>query len=168
MRPLIKLFKSDTLKIALVCGFTIFTAYFSASYSIAPNAGPNMAEGATGASGTGSFNGHTLFTGAAPAISNCGTSPTITSASGDNAGTVTVGISPKNNLGQEIPVLQCTITWATAFTTAPAFTVTMANNSTRRYGVGGLNVSIAANSTTVTVLNFDTNAGSATFSYTAF
>lgn len=160
--------KKGYLKIAGVVALTIFAAYFSATYSVAPNAGPNVARGATGASGTGSFNNHTLFAGSAPAVSNCGTSPSVTTASSDNAGTVIVGSPAINNLGQATPVLQCTLTWATAFTTAPSVTAIMADNSTRKYGVGNINPSIASNSTTVTIFNFDTEAGNATFTYTAF
>lgn len=163
-----KIFKSDTFKVFCICVATIFAAYFSASYSVTPHGGPNYAYGATGASGTGSFNNHTLFTGAAPAVSNCGTSSSITSTSGDNAGTVTVGTASKNSLGQVIPVLQCTLTWTTAFTSAPAVTVTMADNSARKYGSGNVKVTVASNSTTVLVLAFDTDAASAKFSYTAF
>jgi hypothetical protein len=163
-----RFFKSDFFKISSVVALTIFAAYFSATYRVSPNAGPNMAWGATGATGTGSFNNHTLFAGAAPVASNCGVTPTITSASSDNAGTVTIGSSPINKLGQDTPVSQCTLTWTTAFTTPPSMTITMQNGSTRKYGVGNIHASIAANSTTVAIIAFDDNAGLGAFTYTAF
>src|SRR5665213_2416866 len=142
--------KKEYLKIFAVCALTVFAAYFSASYRVSPSAGPNMAWGATGASGTGSFNNHTLFDGNPPAITNCGTQPGRTTASSDNAGTVTVGTPAINNLGQVVPILQCTVTYATAFTTAPSVSIVVGNGSTRKYGAGNINPSVAANSTTAT------------------
>lgn len=52
------------------------------------------------------FSGHTNYTGTAPVISACGTSPSIDANATDNSGTVTVGT---------VAAASCTITFATAY-----------------------------------------------------
>lgn len=61
------------------------------------------------------YTGHIATIGTAPALSSCGTSPSILATSTDNAGIVTVG---------SVSATSCTVTFATAYTTAPACIVT--------------------------------------------
>lgn len=74
--------------------------------------------GALEVDGTGWFDagitvsGHLTTTGSDPVLSSCGTSPTIVGS--DNAGQITIGTSASDT---------CTVTFATAFATAPACTV---------------------------------------------
>ncbi len=122
--------------------------------------GPTGPTGATGATGSqGTVNNHTLFGGSAPTLSNCGTSPTNTNAV-DNKGIVTVGANSIDNLGHVVPVLQCTMTFATAFTVLPAATF---STDTK-----GLYVTFAGLSTTVVTVYFNKDASRNRFSYTAF
>lgn len=82
-----------------------------AVYSTSVTGAVSFTMSLTNATGTGvTVNNHTLFAGSAPTLSACGTSPTNTSAT-DNAGTVVLGTGN---------VQKCTMTFATAFTVAPA------------------------------------------------
>lgn len=67
---------------------------------------------------TAGTNGHVLFTGSAPTLSLCGTSPTVTNGT-DNGGVVTLGTGTVN---------ACTLTFATAFTNTPACNVDSNSN----------------------------------------
>lgn len=106
------------------------------------------------------YNGHVIFTGSAPTVSNCGASPTIVSTGTDNGGTVTVGASTRNNLGQVVPVLQCTLTFATSFTFAPAVVL-----STNRPSI---EISIGSKGTTTVIVYFSSDAAGSVFTYVAF
>lgn len=121
--------------------------------------GPTGPTGATGSGGT-TYNGHTLFSGSAPAVTVCGTSSSIVSTSTDNAGTITVGAATKDLYGHVIPVTGCTITFAGAFTFAPAVTL-----STNQVGLG---ITVNSVSTTVLVVQFSHDASTRVFKYTAF
>ena len=156
----------------LMVSTVIITVHVFSRYEIAPGARPHFAYGqigATGATGptgpkgaTGSastFNNHVLFSGAAPTLSNCGVNPTDTNAN-DNAGTVSVGKNSHNNLGTVIPVLQCTLTFATAFTGAPAVSFGAGQN--------GLTVVYTGISTTGMTVYFSKDASQQKFSYSAF
>lgn len=61
------------------------------------------------------YNNHQLFTGSAPSPGTCGTSPSMGTGSVDNAGTI--------NVGSGVSVTACTLTFAAAFTNAPACSV---------------------------------------------
>jgi hypothetical protein len=75
----------------------------------------------TSSSGTITYNNHSLFAGSAPVVTECGGNPTMGSGSNDNAGFINVGTTIK-------PTLVCTITFATAFTHAPAMSFTSSKN----------------------------------------
>lgn len=83
--------------------------------------GATGATGGTGAAGTVTYNGHTLFGGSAPTVTECGGNPTLETGSNDNAGGINVGTSSK-------PATVCTITFAAAFTHAPAMSFTTSKN----------------------------------------
>ncbi len=143
--------------------------YIFSHYDVAPNArqlaafaqtGPTGPTGATGPTGSqGTVNNHTLFGGSAPTLSNCGTAPTNTNAV-DNKGTVTIGASSLDRYGHVVPVLQCTMTFATAFSTTPAMTF---STNTK-----GLYVTFAGISTTVVTVYFNKDASQNQFAYTGF
>ncbi|MDP3853143.1 hypothetical protein [Phenylobacterium sp.] len=78
--------------------------------------------------------GHINSLGTIPALSNCGTSPAITTGSTDTAGEVTEGSGAS----------ACTITFATAYAAAPFCTVT---------SQGGLVFSYAVSTTAIIVTN---------------
>jgi hypothetical protein len=80
--------------------------------------------------------GHVAITGTDPVVSACGTGPAITGA--DGAGKVTIGTGVTTS---------CTVTFATAYTSAPACTITSNDNATT-YGA----------STTAAVLTITTAA----------
>jgi hypothetical protein len=65
-------------------------------------------------------NGHWSANGTAPALTNCGTSPTIESGSNDHVGIFTIGSTGTG----------CTITFAVAYTNAPACVVSGGSAST--------------------------------------
>ena len=67
--------------------------------------------------------GHILPTSIAPALSTCGTSPTLAAGSSDTAGEVTVGTSGTG----------CTLTFATAFGTGPFCTVSSHTSAITAY-----------------------------------
>jgi hypothetical protein len=120
--------------------------------------GPTGAKGATGSGGT-TFNNHVLYSGSAPTISNCGVTPTVGTGAVDNAGLINIGASTKNSLGQVVPVLQCTLTFAVAFANPPS--MTFATN------IKALAVTFAGISTTAVTVYFNKDAGSNQFSYHA-
>jgi hypothetical protein len=166
-----------TLSCTLMLVTTGVFFYTFTHYEISPGAYRNFAYGQTGATGptgptgatghtgaTGStgvsvFNGHTVFGGSAPTITNCGTGPTDANAN-DNAGTVIIGKNSLNNLGTVIPVMQCTVTFATAFSHAPSINFTTNQR--------GLYVTYAGISTTAVTMYFSKDASQAQVSYTAF
>lgn len=106
------------------------------------------------------YNGKVIFSGTAPAVTVCGTSPTITAGSTDNAGTVTIGAATTDLYGHFVPVTQCTITFAVTFTNPPAVTV-----STNQNGLGVVALSVSATAMTV---QFSRDAGTKILKYTAF
>lgn len=106
------------------------------------------------------INGQTIFTDAAPTISNCGTSATAATGGTSNGATINVGAATLNAYGITVPVLQCTLTFATAFTN-PAV-VGLAT-----YGSSFV-ARVAALSTTVMVVYFSSNAAGGKFSFVAF
>lgn len=63
--------------------------------------------------------GHVGTTGTAPTLSSCGTSPTVTGT--DTAGIITLGTSSGGN---------CTVTFASAYTSTPACTITLTTAGT--------------------------------------
>lgn len=154
------------LSFLLICGAIVFThdaRPTNQSNNLAwGQTGPTGPTGPTGATGSGgaTYNGHTIFSGSAPAITVCGTTPTIPSTSTDNAGTITVGAATKDSYGHVIPVTSCTVTFATAFTFAPA--VTLSTNQ------AGLGITVNAVSTTVLIVQFSRDASTRVFKYTAF
>lgn len=128
---------------------------------IAPHARNNFAVAATGASGTGTLNNHTLFGGNAPAISACGTTgAAIISWSTDNTGTVTVGSNPLNSGGQTVPQLRCTITFDVAFQAIPQVTAVSHFFGSQIIGV--------SRSTTAITINFNADMSAHTFTFNAF
>lgn len=64
--------------------------------------------------------GHLISLGSAPAASSCGTSPSVTATSTDNAGKVTIGSGATTS---------CTVTFAAAYASAPACTVSGDNTA---------------------------------------
>ena len=90
--------------------------------------------------------GHIESLGTAPAVSACGTTPTLSTPSTDMAGKVTVGTTPGTS---------CTLTFATAHTNAPPCQVT--NETTANL--------IRATSTTTTVVFAGTLLGGDVLAY---
>ena len=90
--------------------------------------------GTTTGQSTLTVNGHVSTDGTAPALTSCGTSPSIRVGSTDTAGEVTEGSVSTG----------CTITFASAYTTAPFCTVTMQS---------GLSGSYTVSTTAITVTN---------------
>lgn len=164
------------LKFAIISSVStiIFVLTFGIlmTHDVAPAHGNNFAWGQTGATGptgptgpTGSgstvaYNNHNIFTGSAPAVTVCGTSPTISAGSTDNAGTVTVGAATTDLYGHFVAVTQCTVTFSTAFTTAPSVTLSTNQN--------GLGIVVNTVSTTALTVQFSKDAGTRVFKYTAF
>ncbi len=150
--------------------FVVGTAHIFATREVAPNARPNFAWGQTGPTGptgptggtgsVGTFNNHTIFGGSAPTISACGTTPTVATGGNDNATTVNIGTHTTDQYGRTVPVLACTVTFATAYTNVP--TVTFGS----RYN--GMQVTAASISTTVMIVYFSKDASGQKFSYHAF
>lgn len=106
------------------------------------------------------INGQTIFSDAAPTISNCGTSPTAATGGTSNGATITVGANTLDAYGRTVAITQCTLTFATAFTNPPVVSLASQNN--------GFTVRVAALSTTVMVLYFSSNAAGGKFSFVAF
>ena len=71
------------------------------------------------------YNGQSIFTGAVPVVSSCGTGPVVASYSNSNVGTVLVGSS---GIGGR--VISCTVTFGAAFTNPPACVVSSAISRT--------------------------------------
>lgn len=90
--------------------------------------------------------GHHIFTGSAPSVSSCGTTPSI--VGNDTAGKVTIGTGT---------VTSCTVTFVTTFANAPICTVT--NNTT-------IQAHTASTSTTALTIAAATNMASDVISYT--
>jgi hypothetical protein len=114
---------------------------------------------------TTTINGQCIFTDVAPTISACGTSPSASSTSNSNGGTILVGTSPTNinsgnNSGIPTKVTQCTLTFATAFTAAPTVMV-----QTDQLGLAATVLSV---STTAVTIGFSKEAATHHFYYTAF
>lgn len=107
------------------------------------------------------INGQTIFSDAAPTISNCGSSPSAATGGTSNGATITVGAATTNAYGVIVPVLQCTLTFATPFTNPPVVGLSV-------YQTGGPTARIASLSTTVMLVYFSSNAAGATFSFVAF
>ena len=105
------------------------------------------------------INGQTIFSDSAPTITTCGTSPTVATGGTSNGATITVGTATTNAYGITVPVLQCKLTFATAFTNAPV--VAFSTNSQIQVTVGSL-------STTVLIVNFGSNAAGKKFAFIAF
>ena len=99
-------------------------------------------------------NGHILFTGAAPTVSDCGVGATVAAGSTDTSGTLTVGKNPDGSAR-----LVCQLTFAATFTRAPAMSFSVSTN--------GVQVSPGV-TTTYTRFRFSGDASGATVSYTAF
>ncbi len=113
--------------------FAALLTYAVASNDIKPGGHHHIAFGQTGPTGPtgptgalGTINNHTYMGGSAPTVSACGTSPTLVTGSVDNGGTINVGTTT-------VPggVLNCTVTFATAFTNVPAFTVSTNTRNTK-------------------------------------
>ncbi len=120
--------------------------------SIAANGAANTIGDAN--TDTHTFNGHVHTTGTDPTLSSCGTSPSIIGS--DTAGTVTIGTGGV--------VSDCTITFATAYTTnAPACVVTSRMSGT------SIGLYISAASTSAITVSKDAGSGpfpaSGVFSY---
>jgi len=77
----------------------------------------------TTTTGTITYNNHALFAGSAPAVTECGGNATMGTGSNDNAGFIQVSATPTTK-----PVVVCTLTFATAFTHAPAMSFTTSKN----------------------------------------
>jgi hypothetical protein len=116
----------------ILAGFFAFTLALSAQVTAVTGTSPIVSSGGntpaiscptcvTSSSGTITYNGHSLFAGSAPTVTECGGNPTLGAGSNDNAGFINVGTSIK-------PVMVCTITFATAFTHAPAMAFTTSKN----------------------------------------
>lgn len=109
------------------------------------------------------INGQTIFSDSVPTISACGTSPTVATGGTSNGATITVGSASTNTLtGATIPVLQCTVTFATPFTNPPVIGLST-------FQVGGANsIRVASLSTTVLIVYFTSDAAGSKFSFVAF
>ncbi len=119
--------------------------------------GPTGPTGATGATGPNSvtYNNHTIFTGSAPTVSDCGTGASVVSGSNDNAGQVIIGTNADGSARKN-----CQLTFATAFTHAPAVSFSVTTN--------GVSVSPILVSTTVLRVIFINDPAGGTLSYSAF
>lgn len=106
------------------------------------------------------INGQTIFSDAAPTITNCGTSPSAATGGTSNGATITVGTAGVDTRGRTIAVLQCTLTYATAFTNPPVLGISTFTN--------GLQVFVVSSSTTVLIVYFNSNAAGQKFSFVAF
>jgi len=100
------------------CG-TVSIVENNATQIIVTGSGGYVGIGTTSPNAKLVVNGHIETTGTSPAVSSCGTSPSI--AGNDNVGTITVGTSSS---------LTCTITFATAWNNPPTC-FAMNNNSGR-------------------------------------
>jgi hypothetical protein len=112
--------------------FLAFTLSLSAQVTAVTGTSPIVSSGGntpaiscptcvTSSSGTITYNNHALFSGSAPTVTECGGNPTLGAGSNDNAGFINVGTNIK-------PAVVCTITFATAFTHAPAMGFTTSKN----------------------------------------
>lgn len=72
-----------------------------------------------------SAGGHVRLAGTAPSVSLCGTNPAVTAGSSDQRGSVLVGTGT---------ITSCTITFATAYSTAPFCTVSSTDNEVHNHG----------------------------------
>jgi hypothetical protein len=97
------------------------------------------------------YNNHLLFSGSAPTLSVCGTSPSTATGAVDNAGTINVGSGV---------VTACTLTFAVAFTNAPA--CTLSDNSATVTG------DVTSVSTTAVVFGLSATLGSGKIFYHCF
>lgn len=98
---------------------------------------------------TGS-NDHVLFGGSAPAVSSCGTGmPAATGT--DNAGKITIGGGT---------VTACTLTFATAFASAPSCRIQTASSA--------ITTQVTSVSTSALVIGFSADVGTATVYYSCF
>lgn len=109
---------------------------------------------------TVTVNNQCIFTDAVPVITLCGTTPTVVTGGDSNAATIAVGAATLDQYGHTQPVLQCVVTFATAFTHAPV--VTVSTNSL------GFRVAINSVSATALIVQFSSNAAGGRFSFTAF
>jgi hypothetical protein len=89
--------------------------------------------------------GHLFTTGTAPSASSCGTSPSVNANSTDVAGKVTTGSSTGT---------ACTLTFASAWTTAPFCQIAAENGATLPY--------ITASTTAISITN---SSNSSTYTY---
>jgi hypothetical protein len=95
--------------------------------------------------------GHGTFFGTAPTVGTCGTSPSVTSTSTDNAGTINVGSGV---------VTACTLTFATTWAATPSCVIS--DNSTTSTG------DISSVSTTAFTASFSASLGSGKIYYHCF
>lgn len=116
-----------------LAGFFALTVCLSAQVTAVTGTSPIVSTGGntpaiscptcvTSSSGTITYNGHSLFAGSAPAVTECGGSATLGAGSNDNAGFISIPATGA------IPATVCTITFATTFTHAPAMSFTTSKN----------------------------------------
>lgn len=92
------------------------------------------------------FFGHLKATGGTPTLSACGTSPTLVANSTDTKGTINLGTGSITN---------CTLTFQTAYVTAPVVVSTLVGDAAAWSGVSSV-------STTQVTFDFNTSVGSPT------
>lgn len=128
----------------------------SNSYGIGFNSGTGLFSLTAGTSGSFQMftsnvsrmaiaaNGHVNFTGTAPALTSCGTSPAITGS--DVKGTVTMGTGSPTG---------CIITFATAYGTAPACTVSWrANLASMQYAISTAAITLTQTATSSNIVDY--------------
>lgn len=107
--------------------------------------------GATVASNNGTtVNAHPIFTSSSafsPAVSSCGTSPSLSTGASDNKGTITLGSGT---------VTACTLTFGTAFTVAPSCNIESNSNAGQPWisSVSGSAVTFSLPYTGATTLSY--------------
>lgn len=94
--------------------------------------------------------GHLRGTGVAPTLSSCGTSPSISGT--DIAGTVTMGTGTPT---------ACTITFSTAYASAPNCVVTWQSNlTTMQYVITAAHIALTQTATSSNIVNYRCDAQS--------
>jgi hypothetical protein len=112
-------------------GTAVLTSYVNSAAGWSQNNG-NVGIGTTTPASTLTVNGHIGTDGLAPALTSCGTSPSIVAGSTDTAGEVTEGSISTG----------CTITFKVAYTRAPFVTVTAQSGLVFTYTVSASAITI--------------------------
>jgi|HubBroStandDraft_5_1064220.scaffolds.fasta_scaffold02065_12 hypothetical protein len=139
---------------------TFYGAVTAATLSVGPGAYYEIVSDGTNYLVAGAqitiSNGHTIFGGASPTVAcgGQGVSAQVRAGSTDNAGAFTVPTSSTEQM------LNCVITWASAFTNAPSMTFSVSTN--------GVYVTNFVRSTTAVRIQFSAIAQGAFVSWQAF